>query len=38
MSKISLTLHIEGLKEEKQAQGKDCTQNYVLLSPPGKWK
>lgn len=38
MSKGSLTLHIERLKEEKQAQGKDCGQNYILLSPPGKWK
>lgn len=38
MSESSSALHIERLKEEKQAQGKECRQNYILLSPPGKWK
>lgn len=32
-----LTLHIAILKEEKQAQGKDCRQNRILFRPPGKW-
>lgn len=33
-----VTLHIAILKQEKQAQGKDCIQNYILLCSPGKWK